>query len=298
MKFGPWFRKYREEVLGMDLRETADLTDVDASTINRIENERTQPTLDTVVRLFDGLGLDWTQLLTDMVGADRVTQLRAWPQQNTDQVLTLDDVTGFVDFFDAQPDDASFWLAEHIGAIAFTAARDHHDLIPAIAAEDIAKFLAPPSPVFDFALHYPPDLDPAVIRTNFVNGGVLTFQDVGAFIRGRRRQTAKSLATMRDKTRKSTSMLARLESGSLVRIKLADILSVDQELDDGGELLAMFWRVAEQREEFVDAVTWDGRKYNVADVALLLITTCRWLQIQRGANVSWLRDLREMLREG
>jgi transcriptional regulator with XRE-family HTH domain len=51
MEFGPWLKIYRRDKLKYDLKTVSKLTGVDASTISRIENQKTQATLDTVIRI-------------------------------------------------------------------------------------------------------------------------------------------------------------------------------------------------------------------------------------------------------
>src|SRR5437016_1149349 len=75
--FGDWLKESRE-ANGLDMRSLARISGVDASSISRIENKRTQATLSTVARLCRAFKKSLQNLLMELevsfVGPDAALQ--------------------------------------------------------------------------------------------------------------------------------------------------------------------------------------------------------------------------------
>src|SRR5260221_14635496 len=67
ISFGEWMRAIRKERC-LDIRTLAERTGVEATTISRVENARTQVTLQTCVRLCEGLGVSEFDVIAALYG--------------------------------------------------------------------------------------------------------------------------------------------------------------------------------------------------------------------------------------
>src|SRR5260221_14686408 len=98
MNFGEWIRMLRKQH-NYDIRTLAQQSGVEASTISRVENERTQVTLLIAIRLCEGLGVTVSDMLTEVFGV--ATYKRA-PQEErigSGAAPTMDDVEQFLSYF-------------------------------------------------------------------------------------------------------------------------------------------------------------------------------------------------------
>jgi hypothetical protein len=100
-------------------------------------------------------------------------------------------------------------------------------------------------------------------------------------------------------------VLARLEEGALERIKLNDILLLDEQLEQGGKILVMYWRASQLHEEvmhFLSGSTlrpedmplsvWITQQMRLISIFTIL---CRWFQQEDQKERGWMKELRQQL---
>src|SRR5258708_37666916 len=92
MEFGTWVQNIRKE-RGLDIREMAQITGVDASTISRIENSRTEATLYSSFRICRGLKIPLPELIEVLSGPYPLALEEKSPSET---VVTSHDVEDFV----------------------------------------------------------------------------------------------------------------------------------------------------------------------------------------------------------
>jgi transcriptional regulator with XRE-family HTH domain len=298
MEFGPWLKIYRRDKLKYDLKTVSKLTGVDASTISRIENQKTQATLDTVIRICDGLEIDFTYLIRELMGTKEIPTVDYFRPQNEIRFPTIDyfDLDRFLDRFRQSSDWGCHFLAQWITQVAANQAKeDGLAPPPPITDTDIAHMLTKSS-VYEFRLHYPAEhLFAEDIFRIFQNGGVLIFADVGSYVREIRRARNTTLASLHKSTERSTSVLSRVETGALERIKLDDVLAVNEQLSGQNEILGMFWAAAQGHVDSQGVIKigdWIARAY---DLTILFVTLCRWLYVQNRNDTNWVRQITDEL---
>jgi transcriptional regulator with XRE-family HTH domain len=98
------------------------------------------------------------------------------------------------------------------------------------------------SPIYQFEVQYPPDMRTEDILTIYKRGGALTLADIGMYIKKIRREKQMTLVHLEKTAKVSTSVLSRLETGLMEQVKLADILNLDEQLEQDGKLLLMYWK--------------------------------------------------------
>ena len=293
MQLGQWVRLMRKE-RSLDLRDMAARTGVDATTISRIERG-SQATLTTVMRLCEGLDISLADLLFTLEGRHfaHVEHLH----QNTGEIMpTLKDIHVFLSSFHTDVLPMRAWLASLLNKIAVLARTEDRHTQQLFVPEDIEKLLLP-SPLYQFVLQYPLSLPTEAIVDIQMNGGILLWIDIGMFVRKARQSKQVTLAGIEDATQLSTSVLSRLEAGSLGRIKFHDVLMLDTQLAQEGMILAMYWNACSVEDTILrhyspksdhTSSSWIQQEMKVVTLFTLI---CRWFQAL-SPDASWVQELR------
>ncbi len=287
MTFGEWIRWLRKEQK-LDIRTLAEQSGVEASTISRVENERTQVTLLIAIRLCEGLGVSVSDVLTEVYG---VRTLKSTQEEITriSTLPTMNDVEQFLHYFRNHKDEARNWLTELLNKISLLDESAERTLRPHMSRffgpEDIQKLLFD-SPVYRFEIQYPSTISASDILF------ILTV--IAEFISKLRREKQVTLAKLEQGAKISQNMLSRLESSFIEQIKLADVVMLDEQLGQGGTLLKMYWSVYSFYLKLV------RRSASSADqemkLAAIFIIICRWLQFVNSKDDSWMKNVRSFER--
>lgn len=291
--FGEWLKEKRTE-RGEKLTEMSSLTGVDASSLSRIENGRTEATIETVIRICEGIDVDLSQLIADLVGRDVLETLN---QTQTDvellsDVLRLEDLVQYLAFYERDFTSGCRLLAKFLQQTVNHERRAQpNPQGPVYTDKDIKRLLFP-DPIYQVELAYPSDFDNMRVLRTYYSGGVLTLSDTGIYLRGRRNATHRTLESMKQASNRSASVLSRLEGGELGRIKLQTALSLNEELgQQNNEILGMFWAASQYQAATSGLIELEGKAIQRRQLGDLLITIARWLEVQQ-ANLDWLRALR------
>jgi transcriptional regulator with XRE-family HTH domain len=250
MDFGSWVRAQRER-REMDVRAFARLTGVDASTISRVEQARSQVTLWTAVRMCERLNVTSADLLAALQGKRPPFAVQQKGGQAVD-VVTVGDLEAFLRYMRRHWQEGCAWLTSLLNQIAPLADDgrvSHGGSAPLIVPEDIEKLLQD-SHLYQFKVQYPVAITAADLWNIYLRGGALSLVDMGAYLKHARRAMRVTLSDLEESGKVSASVLSRLETGELSRVKLTDVLILDEQLGQEGKLMAMYWRAC----TLIDAV--------------------------------------------
>jgi transcriptional regulator with XRE-family HTH domain len=309
MQFELWVQERRAE-RGLDVRTFAAQTGVDVGTISRIENARTQVTLNTAVQICEGIGASLTDLLEALLGKHFPT-LEQQPPSEEKVMPTIRDAEAFLAYAHRDQHACYSWLAHLLNSVDTLdgiSIRNKRKRVEGLfVSEDIHKLLHNP-PFYRFELQYPGELRAETIWNIYREGGLLTYTDIGASIKHIRREKQVTLARLEGSVKISASVLSNLESGSIERIRLIDVLTLDQQLAQEGKIIAMYWSVGRFHQKLVcqqqqdgdtrrgEAVSQDEIEQD-AKLITMFTTICRWLQVVNGDTTSWIEELRTQLRQ-
>lgn len=285
MEFGEWIRSIRK-AQKLDIRTLAGQTGVEASTISRVENTRTQVTLSTAIRICEGLGVTGSDLL-EAVRGKHVPYQEDSSSTRDKAIPTMEDVEAFLVSLQSGPPAGYHTLSSLLNKVitlrgieAETAQwESSHTFNP----EEIHRLLFH-SPIYQFEVQYPPDMRIEDILTIYKRGGALTLADIGMYIKKIRREKQMTLAHLEGTAKVSTSVLSRLETGLMEQVKLADILNLDEQLEQDGKLLLMYWKVYRLNNlvsHSVEAITGFSSPTTVEQYekqVSVFIVLHRWLQ--------------------
>lgn len=307
MDFGTWVQSMRTQ-REMDVRAFAHLVGVDASTISRVERARSQVTVATVVRICEGIGATPADLLAALQGS-RPTWTERCQKTPDAPVITIKDVEALLSSLRSSWQEGRVWLTHLLNQVA--AYSDEGNTSPGetallIVPEDIEKLLTD-SRLYQFKVHYPEDMSADAIWNIYVQGGALSLVDIGAYIRQKRRTRRVTLSGLEESGNLSASVLSRLEAGALERVKLTDVLTLDEQLRQEGKIVAMYWRTC----LLIDAVTQVRKRDEQAGVAMpaamdrieqdlkmieVFLTICRWLSCLSPSDYAWVTSVRRRFR--
>ncbi len=212
-------------------------------------------------------------------------------------VPTLHDVEAFVTCARTNKQAIGVWVANSLNKIASL----QGEVIPLFEPEMIENLLF--GPLWQrYEVQYPQDISAEDILDILRQNGVLILSDIRAYLRqiaGRKQTSSEKLDVLLKGAGKEES---RVEIGPVERVKMIDVLLLDQELEQEGKIVAMYWSVCLFHEAML---SWLGHSSepSVAHealsaeqesrLALVFITICRRLQHASKNDTAWIRDLRQ-----
>lgn len=271
---------------------------VDAGTVSRLENGRTQVLLDTIVRLCKGAGVSPEEFIKRFLKSEPSPLLtKAEVSSDGGPLLTIQDIEYFLEWFRHDPKEGARWMMNSLNKILDTLNREGNDILvknPPFTEQNIEHLLIT-SPAYKFEFQYPSEIDNKTILRIYSLGGVLTPIDVGTFLRNLRSERRVILSEMSKTVGRSKSLLSNVEIGAIERIKLLDVLLMDDFYQQDGKVFTLFWRASEFNNRITQSDRWTERETKIGS---LLVTIARWLQFLDWDDQSWISELRKKVQEG
>ncbi len=299
MNIGEWLFQMRRKHK-FDLRTMSAQTGLDIGTISKIENGRTQATLGTIVRVGRGLGVTFSDFIQDWQGKPfslSDTKHAIWKET----IPTFQDVEALIIYVSMERQSTSRWMARALNSIATF----QGEVIPLYEPQVVEKLLFGPMWQL-YEVRYPPDMRSEEILDILGHNGILILNDISVYIAN----TGSKMPTTTEKLaallKVSMREVSRQEIGSVERIKMIDVLLLDQELKQEGKIIAMFWNVClfhlEMQRLQSQVSHYSGNQAVTSTeqevrLVLMFIIICRWLQHFSKHDTSLIHDLREMLRQ-
>ena len=286
MNFGGWLLRIRKE-RGLTLSGLAECSGVDMTTISRIETGKAHVTFGTVIRLCEGIGVSRTELVSGLLGKTLPNRDSMMSMEES-PVLTIQDVEMFLKKWRQNELASRIFVANVLNMIVTRKGEVPRLFVP----EDVEKLLFHDS-LYYFEVQYPPQMTAESITHIYRYGGVLTLNDVRIYIQWLCQEQYENAIQF------ATSVLTRLETGSLERMKLREIVLLDEQLEQNGNIVVMYWdvykfheRISPHHRSFLPELipfVWTQREVTVVST---FITMCRWLQHIHQNTDSWIHDLR------
>jgi transcriptional regulator with XRE-family HTH domain len=299
MDFGDWLKKVREE-RKLDVRGLEELTGIDKSTISRIESKSTEATISTVVLICFGLGVTISEFVKALYGKDfpLLAQTESPGVLRGGTVLTLQEVK---DLLNSDLPIFKQSYANILNEVFYLqTGKDSQTLqkTKLFTPEDVDKLLLD-SPLYAYELKYPPELEPKLILEIYNQRGLITPNDVGLYLKGVRRERKATLQNLEKSTKISDTILSRFETGSVERIKITDILQIDNVLEQEGIILALYWESCQFNEEVIykrskhlgslsPSDAWNLKNFKLVNS---IVSTIRWLQYLNPKDTNYWIEL-------
>jgi transcriptional regulator with XRE-family HTH domain len=311
--FGQWLRAWRLEQ-GLTLKDLEIQVGVKNGPLSRIENELHEVTLSTVIRICEGLGMTADDLFSALHGRRKEPQglEQVEGMQYRRSVLTSDDVIAFLRLYHDKP-EAGVDILVSLSAIVAGATLLERDRIrkrkeeqegpsniPSITLQPheaekvfITALLSGYSLRETSDIKYPPSIETSTITEINKQGGVIIEEDILEYLYHTKLEPPNTTKS----DRRYENLRSRLETASVERCKLADVLWLDESFGAEGQLLGMFWNVSSFRDRIADEIATEyGKRFaNWCDNLFVeLIKICRWLQFLN-EDTPWLEDLRRKI---
>ncbi len=135
----------------------------------------------------------------------------------------------------------------------------------------------------------------ASLMSIYRHGGLIEPSELGAYIGMKRSQKSLSLGQLSFASRIRRGTLSSIENGTIRRLKLFDLIHLDNSLQCGGELIALSWWEVSSRQMLEQE--WNQLDAPYSSQALhqllsLLISVGRWLQVIYQGDTIWQSTIR------
>lgn len=299
-----WLSEKRKEK-GLTLTELARLAGLTHATLSRIETQSSQLTLFSTVRIMHALDLPWTGLfLHGFVKQDLpipdIYRIQDEPRSDFPCLL----------FGDLDALDSAGLLRRGLASIVvkhllniFITKYDPSlgQEKTGLLAENIYSLLSSPESndgiarqsIPDLDFRYPQDFPPEHLRNIYLSGGVLTMLDLGRYVRHLRESRNMPLRKVAVLIELSHPTLMNFEFNPGDKVKLNDLINLDNAFELNGELVVFAWRTAELYLGIHRIKTEQSQKiqpWNQPEIHLIekLITTSRLFQRYLPDDRAWL----------
>lgn len=235
MRLDTWLYKNRTR-LGYGLQDLSARANVSIGAISRIENNKTQPALVTVVRLASALDFS----VEDFSETFSLRLARKTPDfKQPHPYLSVGEVVRFASLTKENRDDLFRILDFWFGYVAqknrmFNENRKRYN------SEKIRDMLA----MGDDAIPYPPNFSVHDLEKIYSWSGPMFFPDVGFYVRRIRNLRLHTLSTLQYELDLSDSSLVKIERGDVELLKFDDALKLNTFFNDEGLFWGFCWEVA------------------------------------------------------
>ncbi|NNJ13533.1 helix-turn-helix transcriptional regulator [Chloroflexales bacterium ZM16-3] len=297
---GTWLATLRQEQ-GWSLHALARNAGIDGGNLSRIENNRIQPTIQTVISICIALDISLDTLTSkfDKYNVKKDTDDFLYKQKHPFMgVVWLSDIFDWLDLWFIDTEEGEKVIASLI--------HNTHDLdldlgqgirfpVTRLKAVDIPTMLSW-SPIYQFSVMYPPFHSQHAfvqqLESTTANGSYLVKEDIKAFVGAARSVDQIDLPD---------------------RIKFADVLRISTTRHGSLELINLYWHLIRSTNAFNDALeklrnklgSHDIEKYQwvfsdqwteyVSRLSITFLYLCRWQQFASPVNDTWLTELRRRL---
>jgi transcriptional regulator with XRE-family HTH domain len=296
-----WLKEKRRSK-NLQVKELAQQSGLNGAQISRVENGLTALTIPMLEQICYGLELtlyDLGDYFTDFEPIQKIWERKNQQSYNDNlgDGLHLVDVMAFVDFWLAETEVAREKLVEWLGVGII----NKSGLKNVTAYDQAASWIAQAvrDSKGDGKIPYPPNIGLNVLRPIIRSRNVMLFDDSAEFTKLLRRENHFLLDDLALHSKISRSALNRIELGQVERVKVDEIVRLDQALNAKGEIVAAFWSVAETYSEL-----YRGRSFRVRNwgqyeffISDTFIRACRWLGEgpSTPGDENWLPRLRKEL---
>lgn len=251
-----WLSEQRKK-FGISMNELALKTGLTQATLSRIESQKMQLTLFSAVRMMSGLGLSWLDLFQQGFIRENLPVPELYRQ-----TYQLDSEFPCLLFHDIDRLESSGVLRRGVASAIVSRLlerfiRKYAPHIPDDKVELLAvncySFLNSPGiedriarqyfPEVDF--RYPQDFPPETLRKIYLSAGVFILPDLGRYAKYLREMRTLSLRKIASQVELTHVALRNIENIPSHKIKLDDLINLDNALELNGELVIFAWRTAE-----------------------------------------------------
>ena len=293
--------------LEMDTKTFAQHSGVASSLVNHIENGEASITIPTLVKICHGLGKlphDFFATVGFSISPHPYLDIARSGSETSANLLpclTIEDLEAFLKYYSTEAQDAKSLLYRCYSKILQnTNSSLDTQIAYQTATEEIHASAFAHASLGAKPLPYPTMLPIEILDGDYEQKGVITLEDVGYYLRVLRISQEKTIKEISELTNIAESILSRVERGLNSRVRINDVLSLENFYKENGKIFGMFWLAAEFDTGIArNKIIFDGsnippQKWNDQDYRL--VTTVhkisRWQNIVTPSNNELLNELR------
>jgi transcriptional regulator with XRE-family HTH domain len=297
--FATWLRSERLQ-RDLDIRDLASLSNLSTAQISRIETGKSVVSLNSMIRLTYGLGMDLREVASKLELKVHIPRKKGL-ELGDGWTVTAQDARALWNYFREDPGRVKDTFIEAYDGVRKTNPDRVEELGPEERTAEIVWRATDASPIELFPLPYPQGLDESHIQRIFLSGGLITLRDLGVYVRCCRQKKGISLRDTASRMSISHQALFRFENGDIDRISFLQVLELGKELEQEGDLLGLAWRAGEYQTGILfsrlagtlnPADGWDDRVKAYMDT---FIAVARWYMVFMPGESKWMDDLHRYL---
>lgn len=287
----------------LDVRELSLQSFVATSQISRIENNLSDVTINTLVRLGYGLDFGLNDVLNELKISPYFPKLKNKKQPGA-LIPKIEDAYSIWLLFRDEAQKAKGLMYDGydqvqniIGDASGSKAPQSFDTVWEALQADSDRFVPLP---------YPTGLELNHFEEIYSRSGAITNSDLGICLAQKRLELGLSQRELAKKTEISHSVISRLESGSIERVYFEYAIQIDKALKMNGELLVLAWESGEYESgisllKYINEKSMTQQKLHYTEWeqtakawADAFITICRWHYVKDISPLWWNTVQREI----
>ncbi len=223
MNFGDWLKQTRT-THNILIEELAKRSDVTGATISRIENHKSEPIVETAVKLVNALSTP-AQAFAEMgMPLPDYAKIRKAGKYR----LGRQEIEHWISYIDSHQKQSDAFIKRWLNILNLEASVTEKDQLPTISS--IMKCLSKGRN----CLNWPPSSEDNFLLSLYLNNEYISYFDIGLYIRQKRLAKGLSLRAVQELSGLSDSLLQRIENGDAGTIKMDVFFDIHEMLDDGG----------------------------------------------------------------
>lgn len=274
-------RRHARSMTTVDLGEQAS---VDGTTISRLENEKSQVTLDVAAKVSRALGIR----LQDLRMSDTPIIANTAVDESARYGISSSDVDLLLTLYRQDPAAVDELFARWLGDILDRVALTKRDIPPPAMLQEQLRLIQADHDVLDYDIRYPRGRELSLLVEGYRLGGVLSKEDLSLLLSVIQSQSAY----LDDLDRQGRDTLIRLQANMWDRVRLIDVERIGDILHL--DLLGMYWSTLGLGDRF-SGESDEREVHQRGRLISMFVLLTAWLEETSGAGEDWLSEVRRDL---
>jgi len=303
-----WIRTIRIQK-SLDLRQFEKLCGISYGQISRIENGSSSITLGAIVRLTYGLNKSIDDVFRELSVTNPLPRSSSSLYQSAySSFFTIADIEALIRLFHKDKDRAIHLMIYGYSKVLEVKNNGNSSYSGDINPVDKIHEALEANSTKGVPLPYPNEITAPIIENICFNDGIITLNDLGAYIKVNRNNFGVSLRKLAEQSNFSYNTLYRLEQTGINKILFSDIISTDNSLNLDGKLITISWAASEyqtgivrnrfiystQDTEFCAPLGWTDEELTITQIFL---TINRWFLSLLPDEPYWIYDVKNNIRD-
>jgi len=274
----------RRHARSMTTVELGEQASVDGTTVSRLENEKSQVTLDVAAKVSRALGIRLQDLRVSATPGFADTTVGRSARSG----VSSSDVDLLLTLYRQDPMAVEELFARWLGTILDRVALSKRDSPPTATLQEQLRLIQADHEVLNYDIRYPRGRELSLLTEGYRLGGVLSQEDFSLLLSVIQSQSAY----LDDLDRQGRDTLIRLQANMWDRVRMIDVERIGDILHL--DLLGMYWSTLGLGDRLPGERT-DREVHQRGRVISMFVLLTGWLAETAGASADWLSEVRRDL---